>query len=67
MMNPMTPTARVRYSCRLCGATNYLNVVGRNGAGAIQATRMYRCSGCSVTFNDPKDWRAAPEAGIRAR
>jgi hypothetical protein len=61
MFRLLTPAVRAHYSCRLCGATSYRNVVARNGAGAIRATSVYRCSGCTLTFQDPKEWRdAAP-------
>lgn len=60
--NPASRTAThaVRYSCRLCGATSYRRVVGRNAAGAIKATGEYQCSGCSLTFFDTKVWHDVP-------
>ena len=44
-------------SCRLCGATCYRRVIERDGSGALVATALYRCVGCSVVFADPKAWR----------
>jgi hypothetical protein len=44
-------------SCRLCGATSYRRVIERDESGAMQAGRLYRCSGCSVVFADPLAWR----------
>src|SRR5512135_1680998 len=43
--------------CRMCGATSYRPVIARDGAGAMTRTGLYRCSGCSVDFADPKAWR----------
>ncbi|MFZ2649477.1 MAG: hypothetical protein WA210_05165, partial [Burkholderiaceae bacterium] len=60
MMQLLTPAVRAHYSCRLCGATSYRNIFDRNGAGAIRATSMYRCSGCTLTFQNLKEWRIAP-------
>jgi transposase-like protein len=60
MFHLLTPALRAHYSCRLCGATSYRNVVARNETGAIRATSQYRCSGCTLTFQDPKEWRFAP-------
>ena len=60
--NPASRTEAhaVRYSCRLCGATSYRRVVGRNAAGAIKATGEYQCSGCSLTFFDTRVWHDVP-------
>jgi hypothetical protein len=41
----------------MCGATSYRRVVARDEAGAMRATALYQCSGCSVVFADPKAWR----------
>jgi hypothetical protein len=46
------------HCCRLCGATSYRPVMAREG-GAMRASGLYRCSGCSVVFEDPKSWREA--------
>ena len=54
----MSPTP---YACRMCGASSYRRVVMRDAAGAMTASGLYRCSGCSVVFADPHDWRGAPE------
>lgn len=62
----LTPALRAHYSCRLCGSTSYRNVVARNGTGEIRATSQYRCSGCTLTFQDPKEWRVAGPPIARA-
>ena len=66
MMHVMSPATRVTYSCRLCGATSYRSVFDRNGAGTLQATSLFRCSGCTMTFRDAKEWRAAREPMARS-
>lgn len=45
------------HSCRTCGATSYRRVIARDDQGALRATELYQCSGCSVVFADPKAWR----------
>jgi hypothetical protein len=45
------------YCCRMCGSTSYRRVLARDESGAIRATELYHCSGCSVVFADPKSWR----------
>lgn len=45
------------HCCRMCGATSYRRVVARDDEGAMRATQLYQCSGCSVVFADPKAWR----------
>ncbi len=62
----MTPAARVHYSCRVCGATSYRSVFDRNGEGAIRPTSLLRCSGCALTFRNPKEWRARIEGAAQA-
>jgi len=47
--------------CRLCGATSFRKVIARDDTGAMQATGLYQCSGCSVVFADPKAWRTGDE------
>ena len=44
-------------ACRTCGATNYRQVIARDASGDLRPTGLYRCSGCSVVFADPKAWR----------
>lgn len=44
--------------CRLCGATSYRPVMVRDG-GVMRPSGLYRCSGCSVVFEDPRSWREA--------
>jgi hypothetical protein len=44
-------------SCRLCGATSYRQVISRDDQGVIRHSGLYRCSGCSAVFADPKAWR----------
>jgi hypothetical protein len=46
-----------RNRCRMCGASSYRHVIDRDGTGAMRATGLYRCSGCSVVFADPRAWR----------
>jgi hypothetical protein len=43
--------------CRMCGASSYRAFIDRDGSGAMRATGLYRCSGCSVVFADPRAWR----------
>ena len=43
--------------CRMCGAASYRPVIDRDWAGAMRASGLYRCSGCSVVFADPRAWR----------
>ena len=45
------------YACRMCGATSYRRVIDRDETGSLRPTGLYRCSGCSVAFADPKAWR----------
>lgn len=45
-------------ACRMCGATSYGRVIERDAKGAMRATGLYRCSGCSVVFADPLQWRS---------
>lgn len=41
----------------MCGATSYRPVIERDASGALRPTSLFRCSGCSVVFTDPKAWR----------
>jgi rubredoxin len=66
MYHLLTPSVRAHYSCRLCGATSYRNVVARNGSGEIRATSQYRCSGCELTFRDPTEWRHSSAPATRS-
>lgn len=52
-MTDATPLNR----CRMCGASSYRAVIDRDGSGAMRPTGLYRCSGCSVVFADPRAWR----------
>ena len=57
------------YCCRMCGATSYRRVLARDEGGAMRATELYQCSGCSVVFADPRAWRegggdAVPDAPV---
>lgn len=45
------------HCCRLCGSSNYRRILARDAHGARRSTELYRCSGCSVVFADPKAWR----------
>ncbi len=47
----------------MCGATSYRPVIARDAAGAMTRTGLYRCSGCSVVFADPKAWREGGNEG----
>jgi hypothetical protein len=49
------------HCCRLCGATSYRRVIARDDAGAMRASALYQCSGCSVVFTDPKAWRCGDD------
>jgi len=55
-------------SCRMCGATSYRQVITRDDHGVMRHSGLYRCSGCSAVFADPKAWReggpdeAAPQS-----
>ena len=44
-------------SCRMCGATSYRQVITRDDQGVMRHGGLYRCSGCSAVFADPKAWR----------
>jgi hypothetical protein len=41
----------------MCGATSYRAVISRDEVGAMRASGLFQCSGCSVVFADPKAWR----------
>ena len=45
------------YRCRQCGAASYARLVHRGPDGAMGYADCYRCSGCSLTFSDPVEWR----------
>ena len=45
------------YRCRQCGAASYARLVHRKSDGAMGYADRYRCSGCSLTFTDPAEWR----------
>jgi hypothetical protein len=44
-------------SCRRCGATSYGQVITRDAEGVMRHSGLFRCSGCSAVFADPKAWR----------
>lgn len=46
----------------MCGASSYRPVIDRDPAGAMRATGLFRCCGCSVVFADPRAWR---EGGVQ--
>lgn len=50
--------------CRLCGATSYRRVIERDERGMLVAGSRYSCSGCSVSFGDPRAWRQPAIAGL---
>jgi len=45
------------YRCRQCGAASYARLVHRGPDGAMGYANRYRCSGCSLTFANPVEWR----------
>jgi hypothetical protein len=51
------PHAMPSNCCRMCGATSYRQVISRDDQGAMRHSGLYRCSGCSAVFADPKAWR----------
>jgi hypothetical protein len=48
------PTPKNTFKCPLCGSTAYDYVYSRRPNGSIRQTRIYRCGGCSVLFEDPE-------------
>ncbi len=49
-----------RAHCRACGAMSYRRVITRDATGRLKPNGLYQCSGCSLTFSDPKMWRTVP-------
>ncbi len=45
------------YACMRCGARSYHRVIGRDRSGAMRATSLYHCTGCSAVFTDRRAWR----------
>lgn len=45
-----------RAHCRVCGAMSYRRMIARDAAGRLTANGLYQCTGCSMTFSDPKAW-----------
>ncbi len=43
--------------CRACGASSYRAVIQRDAQGAMRPSGLYRCSGCSLTFSNPRQWQ----------
>jgi hypothetical protein len=58
------PYNALQNSCRMCGATSYRRVIARDSEGAMRPTGLYRCSGCSVVFADPRAWREGEEPAL---
>ena len=54
------------YRCRQCGAATYLRLVQRRPDGVMAYADRYRCSGCSLTFSNPAEWRRSENASITA-
>ena len=52
------------YRCRQCGAASYARLVQRRPDGVMAYADRYRCSGCSLTFSDPAEWRRSENATI---
>ena len=50
-------SSALAHCCRACGATSYRQVIARDDSGAMCASGLYRCSGCSAVFTDPRAWR----------
>ncbi len=47
-----------RAHCRACGAMSYRRMIARDAAGRLMPNGLYQCTGCSLTFSDPKVWHA---------
>lgn len=45
------------YRCRQCGTASYARLVQRGADGAMGYADRYRCSGCSLIFSNPAEWR----------
>lgn len=54
------------YRCRQCGAASYARLVQRRPDGVMAYANRYRCSGCSLTFSDPAEWRRTENTAITA-
>ena len=54
------------YRCRQCGAASYARLVERRPDGVMAYADRYRCSGCSLTFSDPAEWRRSDNATTSA-
>jgi len=52
------------YRCRQCGAASYARLVQRRPDGVMAYADRYRCSGCSMTFGDPSEWRRSEKAAV---
>ena len=50
------------YRCRQCGAASYARLVHRGPDGTMGYADRYRCSGCSLTFSGPAEWRLQDRA-----
>jgi DNA-directed RNA polymerase subunit RPC12/RpoP len=56
----------IPYRCRQCGASNYRRLVQRGANGVMGYVDRYGCSGCSLTFGSPSEWRSVDQAsGVR--
>jgi hypothetical protein len=53
------------HRCAACGSTCYRRVIARDSSGAMRATSLYQCAGCTFQFADPKAW-CADDRGRRA-
>lgn len=62
---PMEPSSNP-YRCRQCGAASYARLVERRPDGVMAYADRYRCSGCSLTFSDPTEWRRSVNATMNA-
>jgi len=52
----IAPDPRAR--CGACGAMSYRRMIARDAAGRLTPNGLYQCTGCSMTFSDPKAWHA---------
>lgn len=54
------------FTCRVCGATEFEQVVVRLPSGMLRQTDLFCCRGCRTVYFDPKTFSAGRPAGVRA-
>lgn len=54
----IAPDPRAR--CHDCGAMSYRRVIARDAAGRLMPNGLYQCTGCALTFEDPRTWHGLP-------